>query len=367
MPKILLLTNDFGPRAGGIETFIIGLLERIPRGEVLVYTSKQDGHEEYDQYWLDNFGVEVLRDKTKILLPSPRVIRKIRRLIREKKIEVIWFGAAAPLALSARWLRIGETKKLVALTHGHEVWWSKIPPFSMLMKEMAKHVDHFGYLAEYTANALARVIPRNKLIKIVPGIDIKHFTPHKVEKVRPTIISVGRLVHRKGQDRLVEALSIVKAAIPDVELIFIGEGPYRSELNRLVKKYNLESSVRFIGRVDYKELPKYFSLGDVFAMPSRNRLLGLEVEGLGIVYLEASACGLPVIVGDSGGAPDAVIEGETGYLVNGNDVERIAARAIELLTDRELRSRLGQRGRTWVESDWNWDIWSKRFNDLVRQ
>lgn len=366
MPKILLLTNDFGPRAGGIETFVIGLLERLPKGEVLVYTSKQDGDEEYDRNWRDDFGIEVLRDKTKILLPTPRVIRKVRSLIKEQKIEVIWFGAAAPLALSARWLRIGEVRKLVALTHGHEVWWSRIPPFTMFMREMSRHVDHFGYLAEYTASALARVIPESKLVRIAPGIDVKHFVPHAVEKARPTIISVGRLVHRKGQDRLVEALPIIKRAIPDVELIFVGEGPHRDELNRLVRKHKLETSVRFIGRVDYRELPKYFSLGDIFAMPSRNRLFGLEVEGLGIVYLEASACGLPVIAGDSGGAPDAVIEGETGFVVSGNDLESIASRAIELLSDTKLRSRLGQRGRSWVESDWNWDIWSKRFSELVR-
>lgn len=326
----------------------------------------QDDHEEYDQDWLKEFGVEVLRDKTKILLPSPRVIRKLRKLIRSRNIEVIWFGAAAPLAFSAKWLRIGAVRKQVALTHGHEVWWSKIPPFSLFMREMATQIDHFGYLAEYTANEMARVIPRDKLVKIVPGIDVKHFLPHEVKKSRPTLISVGRLVHRKGQDRLVEALPIIKRAIPDVELVFVGEGPHRRELDRLVEKHNLENSVRFIGRVNYKDLPKYFSLGDVFAMPSRNRLFGLEVEGLGIVFLEASACGLPVIAGDSGGAPDAVIEGETGYVVDGNDIESIAARAIELLSDPKLRARLGQRGRTWVEAEWNWDIWSKRFNDLVR-
>ena len=367
MPRILLLTNDFGPRAGGIETFIIGLLERLPKGEVLVYTSKQSETVEYDRNWLDDFGVEVFRDKAKILLPTPRVIRAVRKLIRDRDIEVIWFGAAAPLALSSRWLRIHKIRKLVALTHGHEVWWSKIPPFSWLMREMARNVDHFGYLAEYTANSLARVIPREKLKKIAPGIDISHFIPHPIERVRPTIISVGRLVHRKGQDRLVEALPAIKRVIPDVELVFVGEGPHRKELDQLVKKFGLESSVRFIGRVNYKELPRYFALGDVFAMPSRDRLFGLEVEGLGIVYLEASACGLPVIVGNSGGAPDAVIAGETGFLVDGNNVPEIAARAIELLQDSNLRARLGGRGRNWVESEWNWDIWSARFNELLRQ
>lgn len=367
MPKILLVTNDFGPRAGGIETFIIGLLERIPKGEVLVYTSRQEDYEDHDRVWLENYGVEVIRDRTKILLPTPRVIRILRRLIAKRDIEVIWFGAAAPLGLSSRWLKLAKVKRIVALTHGHEVWWAKLPPFSWLVREISRGVDHFGYLAEYTANELARVIPRSKLTKIAPGIDIEHFKWKTVEKRRPTIISVGRLVHRKGQDKLVEALPIIKREIPDVELIFVGEGPHRKELDRLVKKYELESSVRFIGRVNYKELPSYFALGDVFAMPSRSRLLGLEVEGLGIVYLEASACGLPVIAGNSGGAPDAVLEGETGFVVDGNNIDEIATRAIELLSNPDLCKKFGERGRRWVEEEWHWDIWSKRFNTLLRQ
>jgi phosphatidylinositol alpha-1,6-mannosyltransferase len=364
--KILLVTNDFGPRAGGIETFIIGLLERIPKGEVLVYTSEQDGHEEYDQGWQRDFGVEVIRDRTKILLPTPRVIRSLRKLISSRDIEVIWFGAAAPLGLSARWLRTSSVRKIVALTHGHEVWWAKLPPFSFLMREIAKGVDHFGYLAEYTANELSRVIPQRKLTKIAPGIDVNHFIPHQVEKKHRAIISVGRLVHRKGQDKLVEALPLIKREIPEVELIFVGEGPHRKELDRLVKKHQLQSSVRFIGRVNYKELPRYFSLGDIFAMPSRTRLFGLEVEGLGIVYLEASACGLAVIGGDSGGAPDAVLDGETGFVVDGNSVQDIAERAIELLRNEDLRKKMGERGRSWVEEEWNWDVWSDRFNALLR-
>ena len=129
-PQILCITNDFGPRAGGIETFIIGLLERMPRGEVVVYTSYQDEAEDYDRQWLNNYGVEVIRDKSKILLPTPRVIRALQLILRTKGLNQIWFGAAAPLGLSARFLRTAEIKRIVALTHGHEVWWAKIPPFS---------------------------------------------------------------------------------------------------------------------------------------------------------------------------------------------------------------------------------------------
>jgi len=365
--RILLVTNDFGPRAGGIETFVIGLLERIGPHQVVVYTSGQEDSDSYDQKWLDDFGVRVIRDRAKILLPSPRVVRVIRKLIRTEGIEVIWFGAAAPLGLAARWLRIAPVRSIVALTHGHEVWWSKVPLFSSLMREIGKNIDTLGYLGDFTGAAISRVVDNEKLVKIAPGIDTKHFRPSRGRNSRPTIISVGRLVHRKGQDRLVEALAQVKREISDVELIFVGEGPHREVLDGLIEKHGLQENVRFLGRISYQELPRYISLGDVFAMPSRSRLFGLEVEGLGIVYLEASSCGLPVIGGASGGAPDAVIHGETGYVVDGENVDEIANRCLELLRDEDLRKRMGERGRRWVESEWSWDIWSSKFNQLLRK
>lgn len=375
MPSILLVTNDFGPRAGGIETFVIGLLERVPKGEVLVYTSAQPESEEYDQRWLQEYGVEVIRDRSKILLPTPRVIWRLRSIIRARAITKIWFGAAAPLAFSARWLKSAGAKHVVALTHGHEVWWSKLWPFSLFMREIAKNVDVATYLGEFTRRAMApRFSDTAKLIKVAPGIDTEHFVPHSSQDLRaqfgienkPTLISVGRLVHRKGQDRLIEAMPKIIAEVPDATLIFIGEGPHRQTLDYLVARHKLNENVKFIGRIQYSELPRHLSMGDVFVMPSRSRLFGLEVEGLGIVYLEASACGLPVIGGASGGAPDAVQDGITGYVVDGNDVDEIARRAVELLQDPELRSKMGAAGRQWVMDEWRWQIWSNQFNKALK-
>jgi phosphatidylinositol alpha-1,6-mannosyltransferase len=173
---------------------------------------------------------------------------------------------------------------------------------------------------------------------------------------------VGRLVHRKGQDRLIEALPKVLESIPDAALVLVGEGPYRKHLDALVNKYDLSGNVFFIGRINFAELPNYIGMGDVFAMPSRSRLFGLEVEGLGIVYLEASSCGLPVIGGSSGGAPDAVLDGETGYVVDGNDLTAISTQIVRLLSDAKLRKEMGERGRKWAIENWRWEIWSKEFN-----
>ena len=374
MPSVLLVTNDFGPRAGGIETFVMGLLERVPKGEVIVYTSHQSSTGEYDRRWRDDYGVEVVRDKSSILLPTPRVIRNLQKLIDERNLSTVWFGAAAPLGVSARWLRKAGAQHIVALTHGHEVWWSKVWPFSLAISEIARNVDVVTYLGDFTQQAIARRFKdQNKLIKIAPGIDTEHFRPLDGRELREkygiadraTIVSVGRLVHRKGQDRLVEAMPLVLKEIPEAHLVFIGEGPHRMRLDELVKKFKLENHVTFIGRIQYSDLPRYISLGDIFAMPSRSRLFGLEVEGLGIVYLEASACGLPVVGGNSGGAPDAVKEGITGFVVDGNNLAEIADRIITLLKDDDLRNDMGNAGRIWALEEWQWKRWSQAFNQVL--
>jgi len=378
MPSILLLTNDFGPRAGGIETFIIGLLERMPRGEVIVYTSKQVGSESFDKKWLENFGVEVIRDSSKILLPTPGVIRAVRRVIKHSNIEKIWFGAAAPLAISARFLRVGNVKKIVALSHGHEVWWSKVFPFNFVMKEISRSVDVLTFLGDYTGSVIGKHFKdKAKLVKIAPGIDINHFKPErdpsKVNAVRaelkigsePLILSVGRLVHRKGQDKLITAMPKILAKRPDAKLLLIGQGPRKAKLDSLLAKYGIEDSVIFLGSIAYADLPKYLNAADLFVMPSRSRLMGLEVEGLGIVYLEASACALPVIAGSSGGAPDALIDGKTGYVVDGMDINQIANRVLSLIDNPKVAKEMGEAGRLWVESNWSWDIWSSAFNELL--
>lgn len=374
MPSTLLITNDFGPRAGGIESFVIGLLERMPKSQVVVYTSVQGDTKSYDADWFNSFGVKVIRDRSKILLPTPRVVRTLQSLIRQEGIENIWFGAAAPLGVSARWLKKAGASNVVALTHGHEVWWARIWPFSWAISEIAKQSNHLTYLGEFTKAAMIkRVGDRNKLVRVAPGIDTEHFKPVSAAQLReelqlahrPTIVTVGRLVHRKGQDRLLEALPRIIKEIPDVALVFVGEGPHRQQLDNLVKKLGLQNHVYFIGRIQFSELPKYICVGDVFAMPSRSRFFGLEVEGLGIVYLEASACGLPVIAGASGGAPDAVIAGETGLVVDGNNLEEIAQSCIKLLKSKELRDQMGKNGRAWVIDNWRWEIWSNKFNKLL--
>ena len=272
-------------------------------------------------------------------------------------------------------LRRAGAKRIVALTHGHEVWWAKLPIFNLAMRRIGNSCDVLTYLGPFTKSAISKAVGKKvKLVQISPGISVEHFQPgakpaelltkYKISD-RPTLLCVGRLVHRKGQDQLIEAMILIKNKVPNALLLIIGSGPREAHLRKLISKYKLENDVKLLGRISYDQLPRHFLLGDVFVSPSRSRLAGLEVEGLGIVYLEASACGLPVIAGDSGGAPDAVQVDKTGLVVDGTDVKEIAQACISLLSNPELAKELGANGRIWAVENWNWNHWGKKFADVL--
>jgi phosphatidylinositol alpha-1,6-mannosyltransferase len=376
--KVLFITNDFGPRTGGIETFVIGLIERRAFASTIVYTSMQENSQEYDANWERMFGVKVIRDSSKILLPTPKVARKVSKLIKAEKINTVAFGAAAPLGLLAHSIKRAGVIRIVALTHGHEVWWARVFPFNLLIRRIGRWVDSLTYLGEYTHQMISRALDQRAklaMVKIAPGIDTQHFSPRNSDDLRTSlklaekkvIVCVARLVHRKGQDRLIEAMPEILNAIPNAHLLIVGEGPYRQQLVKRVNQLKIKDDVTFVGRIGYEQLPEYICAGDLFAMPSRSRFWGLEVEGLGISYLEASACGLPVIAGNSGGAPDAVDEGKSGVVVSGVDNDAITKAVIELLRDSDSSKKMGVYGRNWVVEKWRWEIWSEAFEQLLKK
>jgi phosphatidylinositol alpha-1,6-mannosyltransferase len=174
------------------------------------------------------------------------------------------------------------------------------------------------------------------------------------------------MVARKGQDLLIKAWPAVRARSGcDPLLMLVGDGPYRPRLDRLAKRAGLAGSVLFTGAVSWDDLPAYYDAGNVFAMPCRTRRAGLDVEGLGIVYLEASATGLPVIGGDSGGAPDAILDGETGYVVPGRDVGALTDNLVQLLTDPNGAAAMGDKGQAWVDREWTWDLVAERLENIL--
>ncbi len=373
--KILLVTNDLGPRAGGIETFLLGLLDQLDGTQIVIYTSSQKGSVEFDKLLSAKSGSIIIRDKSSILLPTPWVNRRVRAVARSYESETIWFGATMPLAWMSGMLKRAGAKRVVAITHGHEVWWAKLPPFRQIFAQSTKSIDLLTYLGDFTRSAMAPVVSAKcQMVQIAPGISIDHFSPgiksaeliHQLDlEGKQVLVSVGRLVHRKGQDKLLQALPEILLIHPDIVLLIIGVGPRRKHLDKLVRLNDLSDHVRFVGRVAYDKLPNYFRLGDLFVMPSRSRLAGLEVEGLGIVYLEASACGIPVLAGASGGAPDAVIDGKTGVVVDGTQVAEISRVIIELLDHPANLASMGRAGRAWTEERWSWQIWGERFVEVL--
>lgn len=372
MGRTLLITNDFPPRPGGIQQFVHNLAVRLPAGSVVAYASTWRGAETFDA----EQPFEVVRESTGMLLPTPAVARRAAQLARAYECDTVWFGAAAPLGLLADGLRRrAGIRRAIGLTHGHEVGWAALPGARQLLRRIARGNDVITYLGEYTRVRLdAALHGLTDLRRLAPGVDVDAYHPgvdgapvrarHGLAD-RPVIVCVSRLVPRKGQDMLIRALPLVRRRVPGAALLIVGGGPHRATLQRLAAECGVESHVVFTGSVPWDELPAHYAAGDVYAMPCRTRNRGLDVEGLGIVYLEASATGLPVIAGDSGGAPDAVREAETGFVVGGRDLAALTDRLTELLGDPVRAKAMGAAGRAWVEREWRWESQVARLGALL--
>jgi phosphatidyl-myo-inositol dimannoside synthase len=387
VPKVLIVTNDFPPRRGGIQSFVHALAAGLPAGSVVVYAPSWEGAAEFDA----RQPFPVVRHPTSLMLPVPSVARRAARILREHGCDTVLFGAAAPLGLLTPALRRAGARRVVAITHGHEAGWAALPVARLLLRRIGDQADVLTYLGEYFRARLARVLSAEaaeRMVRLAPGVDNAAFRPGAGGDAvrqrlglgsRPVVVCVSRMVPRKGQDTLIRAWPRVLEqmrgrnatppanARPDAGpvLLLVSDGPYRGKLTRLARQQGVAGSVLFTGPVPAAELPAYYDAGDVFAMPCRTRRGGLDVEGLGIVYLEASASGLPVVGGDSGGAPDAILAGETGYVVPGRDVAAVADRIAGLLADPAGASAMGEKGVAWVDREWRWDLVAERLAALL--
>lgn len=211
--------------------------------------------------------------------------------------------------------------------------------------------------------------------QLTPGVDADVFRPDPEARARirarhrlgdsPVVVCVSRMVARKGQDVLVMALPAIRDRVPGTRLLLVGDGPHRRAVERLARDVEAEGAVIFAGRQPWDQTPAYYAAGDVFAMPTRTRLGGLEPEALGICYLEAAATGLPVVAGDSGGAPDAVLDDENGHVVDGRDINQVADLIVGLLQDPQRAARYGARGREWVQAQWGWERQAARLQEML--
>jgi phosphatidylinositol alpha-1,6-mannosyltransferase len=359
VPRTLLVTNDYPPRVGGIQRTLEALVSRLPTDRVAVLCPDADGAPAFDA----DAPYEVFRQPEGFLWPIPDVRRRLHEAVGEFGADVVLFGATYPLAPLGPSLADAGTPYLTA-AHGFEYWLSIAPGTHALMRWATSRAARVPVMCSaFIARVVRTAVPNGVPVSVMyPGADLERFRPdlahedlrdaHGVRD-RPLIVCVSRLVARKGQDALIRALPRIRRRVPDATLMIVGGGPYENRLRALAAEVD-DGSVVFVGQVSEADLPRYYRAGDVFAMPCRTRLGGLEVEGWGNVFIEAAACARPVVVGDSGGARESLVPGETGLLVDGSSVEEVADAVGSLLENPARAEAMGRAGRARVEVSFDW-------------
>jgi phosphatidylinositol alpha-1,6-mannosyltransferase len=369
----LLVTNDFPPKIGGIQSYLWELWRRLPPDEVTVLTSPYADADLFDQE--QAFRIE--RTREPVLLPNPVLVRRIRRLAAEVQAEAVVIDPAVPLGL------IGPSLGLpyAAVLHGSEV---TVPGrlagtrkvLTRVLGRAALLIAAGGYPEREARRAMGEALP--PIVQVPPGVDTSRFVPlPPIERASararlnlpgrgPLVVSVSRLVPRKGMDTLVHAAARLKPRHPDLAVVIAGGGRDRTRLEHLINKTS--APVRLLGRLPGGDLPDLYACADVFALCCRSRWAGLEQEGFGIVFLEAAAAGVPSVAGDSGGSAEAVLDGETGYVLKDPADVAAAAEAIDrLISDPELASHQGQAARHRAETEFSYDVLAGRLAEALEQ
>jgi len=344
------VTNDFPPRIGGIESFVAQAC-RLLDDDVVVYTSGPPGSAAGDA----GRAYPVVRDG-ELLLPTPRVAARAALLLRTHGASRVLVGAAMPLGLLAPGLRRAGAGTVVALTHGHEVWWATLPGARAALRRVGDACDHLTTISDYTAGRIGPALSpaaRARLLRLPPLVDDAVFRPRpgRTRPTAPTVVAVGRFVAQKGFDLLLRSWPGVVAGLGPARtprLVLVGDGPQAPRLRRLADRLGITPTVIFTGALAATEVADRLRDAHVFALPVRTRWAGLNPEGLGLAALEAAACGLPVLVGDSGGAPETVLDGVTGRVLPGHDVGAWTRAVLDLLRDPAAAAAMGERGRRLV-------------------
>lgn len=372
---VLLVTNDFPPTVGGIQSYLRDYVQEVVhrRGaqSIIVFASMQD--KAAALAWDAEQPYTIIRWPFPVMLPTPAVRRMMQRIIREQHVDTVWFGAAAPLGVMGGAAKRAGASRVVATTHGHEVGWSMFRVGRRLLRTIGVSADVITYISEYTLGRFKEAFgPNPQFVALPSGVSTSRYAPatqqekletrasFRIGAESPLIVCASRLVKRKGQDRLIRVLPRVRQRVPGAQLVIVGEGPYARRLHAMAEGVD---GVRFTGRVSDDDLCRIVAAADVFAMPVRTRGGGLDVEGLGIVFLEAQACEVPVVAGDSGGAPETVTD-HSGVVVDKNDDALVAA-LVRLLRDPLLRESMGEAGRRHVQREFSWQVLGERCEKLL--
>ncbi|MEU8125356.1 glycosyltransferase family 4 protein [Spirillospora sp. NPDC049024] len=365
IPRTLVLTGHFPPEPGGVQTFTWELVRRLPVDRVVVVAPAWPGSAEFDAA----LAFPVVRRHGYLLF------RGLRRLVVRHRVEAGWITAAAPFGMYAPLVRAAGVRWLVGSAHGQELGWFRAPPTRVALRAAARSFDVLTHLSATTLPELqAAVGDRTRLARLAGAVDTVRFRPGlDGSAVRrrhglgngPVVLSVARLVRRKGHDMLIRAWADVVRRRPDARLVIVGDGPMRRRLIELADR-EVPGTVTVTGPVSAAELPRYYAAADVFTLPCRDDRAGLQTEGLGLSVLEASASGLPVVVGRSGGSPESLINGRTGVLVDAAGPDEIALALHRLLGSPERAAAMGAAGRRWTCERWSWDAAAARLAGLLK-
>lgn len=369
--RVLWITNDLPPRSGGIEVFVGNLLERVhPATTVVLGPSGEASAAAHDV----EQPYRTVRGSGGVQ-PTPAIRRRAVGLARQHDVEVVVLGAMWPLGELAPALRDQLGVPVVALSHGLEAGLVRVGG-GRLVGRATRGLAAVTTISDWSEERLRPHVRADRIVRVAPGVDAQRFRVassvgggwrHRwgVPAAAPVVGCVSRLVGRKGQDTLLRCWPSIQRRHPDAWLVLVGEGPLQGRLERQVEQLDGPSQVVLAGRVEDRDLPGVYAAMDVFAMPCRDRWAGMDVEGLGIVYLEAQAAGLPVVAGRSGGAPETVLDGATGTVVDGRDEAAVVAAVDRWLDDPAARQDAGKAGRRWVARHWSWTATADRFTQLL--
>jgi phosphatidyl-myo-inositol dimannoside synthase len=366
----LLVTNDFPPKVGGIQSYLWELWRRLDPERTTVLTTPHKGAAGFDAAQ----PMRVERDRAKVLLPTRALVRRIDRLASEIDADLVLLDPALPLG------HLGPSleRPYGVVVHGAEVTVPGRMPgtrqmLARVLRDARLVVAAGGYPAAEAARAAGRDLPT---VVIPPGVDTVRFHPLTPDARRaarehlgldpeaPVVLGLSRLVPRKGFDVLVEAAAVLAPRHPGLEVAIVGAGRDRGRLERLARRH--ASPVRFLGRLPDDDLALVHGAADCFAMLCRDRWAGLEQEGFGIVFLEAAASGVPQVAGRSGGSAEAVLDGGTGLVVDApTDVKAVVRALDRLLGDDALRARLGGAARERAVTEFDYDVLARRLQSAL--
>lgn len=372
--KHLLVTNDFPPKIGGIQSLLWEWWRRLPPDRFAVLTSPYAGAAAFDAD--QPYRIERVREP--VLLPHPVMIRRVNDLAAEFGAELVVIDPAVPLGLIGPSLRL----PYVVVIHGAEVTVpGRLPGSRQGLAHVLRNASHVIAAGGYPSGEADRAAGRSLPTTIVPpGVDTERFRPltddertqARVDFGLPPggqiVVGVSRLVPRKGFDTAIRAVARMRTTHPDLVLAIAGSGRDERRLRSLAEE--LGAPVRFLGRVANDDLPRVYGCADVFAMLCRNRWGGLEQEGFGIVFVEAAACGVPQVAGDSGGAAEAVADGRTGVVIRhperaGTAVADTVAAFTRLLGDADLHRRMSAASRHRAETEFSYDVLAERLGEAL--